>query len=80
MIAPNPIGASGVLKSLPLTTRFRFDILGDGTVRFEGLEEFDELTNWLRLQTDVLQGSGTQQQLFQRMQGSGVDLLSFFSY
>jgi hypothetical protein len=39
-----------------------------------------ELTKWLRLQTNVLQGSSTQQQLFQRMQGSGVDLLFFFSY
>jgi autotransporter translocation and assembly factor TamB len=38
-----------------------------------------ELTRWLRLQTNVLQGSSTQQ-LFQRMQGSGVDLLFFFSY
>ena len=27
-----------------------------------------------------VQGSSTQQQLFQRMQGSGVDLLFFFSY
>jgi translocation and assembly module TamB len=39
-----------------------------------------ELTKWLRLQTNVLQGSTTQQQLFQRMQGSGIDLLFFFSY
>jgi translocation-and-assembly-module (TAM) inner membrane subunit TamB-like protein len=39
-----------------------------------------ELARWLRLQTNVLQGSTTQQQLFQRMQGSGVDLLFFFSY
>jgi len=39
-----------------------------------------ELTKWLRLQTNVLQGSSTQQNLFQRMQGSGVDLLFFFSY
>jgi translocation and assembly module TamB len=39
-----------------------------------------ELLDWLRLQTNVLQGSSTQQQLFQRMQGSGVDLLFFFSY
>ena len=38
-----------------------------------------ELTRWLRLRTNVLQGSSTQQ-LFQRMQGSGVDLLFFFSY
>jgi len=39
-----------------------------------------ELTKYLRLQTNVLQGSTTQQQLFQRMQGSGADLLFFFSY
>jgi autotransporter translocation and assembly factor TamB len=39
-----------------------------------------ELTRWLRLQTNMLQGSSTQQQLFQRMQGSGIDLLFFFSY
>ncbi len=39
-----------------------------------------ELTRWLRLRTNVLQGSSTQQQLFQRLQGSGADLLFFFSY
>jgi len=39
-----------------------------------------ELTRWLRLRTNVLQGSSTQQQLFQRMQGSGADLLFFFNY
>jgi translocation and assembly module TamB len=39
-----------------------------------------ELTKWLRLRTNVLQGSSTQQQLFQRAQGSGLDLLFFFSY
>jgi len=39
-----------------------------------------EITNWLRLRTNVLQGSSTQQQLFQRVQGSGADLLFFFSY
>jgi autotransporter translocation and assembly factor TamB len=39
-----------------------------------------ELTRWLRLRTNVLQGSSTQQQLFQRAQGSGADLLFFFSY
>ena len=38
-----------------------------------------ELAKWLRLQTNVVQGA-TQQQLFQRMRGSGVDLLFFFSY
>jgi len=38
-----------------------------------------ELRRWLRLRTNVLQGSGTQQ-LFQRAQGSGADLLFFFSY
>ena len=39
-----------------------------------------ELTRWLRLRTNVLQGSNTQQQVFQRAQGSGADLLFFFSY
>ncbi|HZR26608.1 MAG TPA: translocation/assembly module TamB domain-containing protein [Vicinamibacterales bacterium] len=39
-----------------------------------------ELTNWLRFRTNVLQGSSTQQSLFQRAQGSGADLLFFFSY
>ena len=39
-----------------------------------------ELTRWLRLRTNVLQGSSTQQSLFQRAQGSGADLLFFFSY
>jgi len=39
-----------------------------------------ELAAWLRLQTNVIQTSSTQQQVFQRMQGSGVDLLFFFSY
>jgi autotransporter translocation and assembly factor TamB len=39
-----------------------------------------QLADWLRLQTNVVQGSNVQQQLFQRMQGSGADLLFFFSY
>ncbi len=39
-----------------------------------------ELTKWLRLQTNVLQGASTQQNVFQRMQASGADLLFFFSY
>src|SRR5262249_249012 len=39
-----------------------------------------ELAAWLRLRTNVLQGSSTQQQLFQRMQGNGADLIFFFSY
>lgn len=39
-----------------------------------------ELTRWLRLRTNVLQGSNTTQSLFQRAQGSGADLLFFFSY
>jgi autotransporter translocation and assembly factor TamB len=39
-----------------------------------------ELTKWLRLRTNVLQGSSTQANLFQRQQGSGADLLFFFSY
>jgi hypothetical protein len=39
-----------------------------------------EITNWLRFQTNLLQGSSIQQSLFQRAQGSGFDLLFFFSY
>jgi autotransporter translocation and assembly factor TamB len=39
-----------------------------------------ELTKWLRLRTNVLQGSSTQANLFQRQQGSGADMLFFFSY
>jgi translocation and assembly module TamB len=39
-----------------------------------------ELRDWLRLQTNLVQGEGAQQQLFRRMQGTGVDLLFFFSY
>jgi autotransporter translocation and assembly factor TamB len=39
-----------------------------------------ELTRWLRLRTNMLQGASTQQQLFQKAQGSGADLLFFFSY
>jgi uncharacterized protein involved in outer membrane biogenesis len=40
-----------------------------------------ELTRWLRLRTNMLQGSSNQQQMmFQRAKGSGADLLFFFSY
>jgi translocation and assembly module TamB len=39
-----------------------------------------ELARWLRLRTNVLQGSSAQQQLFQRAQGSGADLIFFFTY
>jgi autotransporter translocation and assembly factor TamB len=39
-----------------------------------------ELTKWLRLQTNVIQGASTQQSLFRRAQGSGADLIFFFSY
>lgn len=39
-----------------------------------------ELTDWLRLQTNLLEGSSIQQSVFQRLQGSGVDLIWFFSY
>ena len=39
-----------------------------------------ELTKWLRLRTNMLQGAATQALMFQRMQGSGADLLFFFSY
>jgi hypothetical protein len=36
-------------------------------------------TNWLRLQTNVQQGSQTEQSLFQRPQGTGADLIFLFS-
>ena len=39
-----------------------------------------ELTKWLRLQTNVVQGSATQQSMFRRAQGSGADLIFFFSF
>lgn len=37
------------------------------------------ITNWLRLQTNVLQGAAAQQSLFQRNQGSGADLIFLFT-
>jgi len=52
--------------------------LGDqGTTNF--ILEY-ELLKWLRLQTNMLQGSSTQQSLFRRQQDSGADLIFFFSY
>jgi translocation and assembly module TamB len=39
-----------------------------------------ELTRWLRLQTNVIQGSSTQQSVFRRAQSTGADLIFFFSY
>lgn len=39
-----------------------------------------EIARWLRLQTNVMAGSSTQQSVFQRSQGSGVDLIFTFSY
>ncbi|HEX7793335.1 MAG TPA: translocation/assembly module TamB domain-containing protein [Vicinamibacterales bacterium] len=36
-------------------------------------------TNWMRLQTNVQQGSQTEQSLFQRPQGTGADLIFLFS-
>jgi translocation and assembly module TamB len=39
-----------------------------------------ELTEWLRLQSNVVQGSSSQPSLFRRAQGTGADLIFFFSY
>ena len=39
-----------------------------------------ELTKWLRLQTNVVQGSATQQSVFRRVQDTGADLIFFFSF
>jgi translocation and assembly module TamB len=37
------------------------------------------INSWLRLQTNVQQGASTQQSLFQRSQGTGVDLIFLFT-
>jgi autotransporter translocation and assembly factor TamB len=39
-----------------------------------------EFTKWMRLQTNVLEGSGTQQQLFQRVKSTGADLVFTFEF
>jgi autotransporter translocation and assembly factor TamB len=39
-----------------------------------------ELARWLRLQTNMMQGTSTQQSLFMRNQGSGADLIFTLSY
>ena len=39
-----------------------------------------QLNEWLRLQSNFLQGASVQQSLFRRAQGSGADLIFFFSY
>lgn len=39
-----------------------------------------ELTDWLRFQTNVVQGASTEQSIFRRAQGTGADLLFVFSY
>ena len=39
-----------------------------------------EFAKWLRLQTNVLQGSTTQQQLFQKVKSTGADLVFSFQF
>ncbi len=39
-----------------------------------------ELAQWLRLQTNVVEGSSTNPSIFRRAQGTGADLIFFFSY
>ena len=39
-----------------------------------------ELTNWMRLRTNIVQGTSTTQTLFRRAQDSGADVIFFFSY
>ena len=39
-----------------------------------------ELTNWLRLQSNVVEGSSNNPSLFRRAQSTGGDLIFFFSY
>ena len=37
------------------------------------------ITNWLRLQTNIEQGTNTQQSVFRRTQGTGADLIILFT-
>ena len=39
-----------------------------------------ELTEWLRLQTNVVEGNATKPSLFRRAQSTGGDLIFFFSF
>jgi hypothetical protein len=39
-----------------------------------------EFARWLRLQTNLLQGASAQQQIFQRVQSTGLDLVFSFSF
>jgi translocation and assembly module TamB len=39
-----------------------------------------ELNDWLRLQTNVVEGSSTQQSMFRRAQSTGSDLIFLFSF
>ena len=39
-----------------------------------------EFSKWLRLQTNVQEGASTQQQLFQRVQSTGADLVFTFAF
>jgi translocation and assembly module TamB len=39
-----------------------------------------ELTDWLRMQTNVVEGSSTNPSIFRRAQSTGADLIFFFSY
>ena len=39
-----------------------------------------EFNKWMRLQTNVLEGSAPQQQLFQRVKSTGADLVFTFQF
>jgi hypothetical protein len=39
-----------------------------------------EFRKWLRLQTNLLQGASAQQQLFQRVHSTGLDLVFSFTF
>ena len=54
------------------------DVLGDQN--FTNFVFEYEISRWLRLQSNVVQGSSTQQSLFRRSQGTGADLIFLFSY
>jgi len=80
-VAPDPGVAAELVLGQQLSQNLYVKVqqgLGDRTQTNLILEY--EFAKWLRLQTNVLQGASTQQQLFQRVQSTGVDLVFSFSF
>jgi autotransporter translocation and assembly factor TamB len=80
-VAPDPGVAAELVLGQQLSQNLYVKVqqgLGDRTQTNLILEY--EFAKWLRLQTNVLQGASTQQQLFQRIQSTGADLVFTFSF